>query len=52
MLPRLLAFYMSQPVEEQGSARLVLFGLGIEFANTKLLVNKMPEAAVLMQSSS
>jgi len=44
MLPRLLAFYVSLPVEEQCSARLVLFGPGIESVNTKLLVHKIVNA--------
>jgi len=44
ILPRLLAFYVSLPVEEQCSARLVLFGPGIESVNTKLLVHKIVNA--------
>jgi len=44
MLPRLLAFYVSLPVEEQCSSRLVLFGPGIESVNTKLLVHKIVNA--------
>ena len=44
ILPRLLAFYVSLPAEEQCSARLVLFGPGIESANTKLLVHKIVNA--------
>jgi len=44
ILPRLLAFYVSMPAEEQCSARLVLFGPGIESANTRLLVHKIVNA--------
>merc|ERR1719334_1406715 len=44
ILPRLLAFYVSLPAEEQCSARLVLFGPGIESANTRLLVHKIVNA--------
>jgi len=44
ILPRLLAFYVSLPAEEQCSARLVLFGPGIESNNTKLLVHKIVNA--------
>jgi len=44
ILPRLLAFYVSLPAEEQCSARLVLFGPGIESSNTKLLVHKIVNA--------
>jgi len=44
ILPRLLAFYVSMPVEEQCSARLVLFGPGIESVNTKLIVHKIVNA--------
>ena len=44
ILPRLLAFYVSLPAEEQCSARLVLFGPGIESVNTKLLVHKIVNA--------
>eukprot|EP00092_Neocalanus_flemingeri_P033634 GFUD01036565.1.p1 GENE.GFUD01036565.1~~GFUD01036565.1.p1 ORF type:complete len:395 (+),score=122.80 GFUD01036565.1:86-1270(+) len=46
ILPRLLAFYVALPVgvEDQFSARLVLFGPGIESANTKLLVRRMVNA--------
>eukprot|EP00092_Neocalanus_flemingeri_P003698 GFUD01003974.1.p1 GENE.GFUD01003974.1~~GFUD01003974.1.p1 ORF type:complete len:410 (+),score=127.13 GFUD01003974.1:104-1231(+) len=43
ILPRLLAFYVSSP-EEQFSARLALFGPGIESTNTKLLVHKIVNA--------
>jgi len=44
MLPKLLAFYVSLPQEEQCSARLVLFGPGIESPNTKFLVHKIVSA--------
>jgi len=44
MLPRLLAFYVSLPADEQCSARLVLFGPGIESVNTKLLVHNIVNA--------
>jgi len=44
ILPRLLAFYVALPREEQCSARLVLFGPGIESPNTKLLVHNMVNA--------
>jgi hypothetical protein len=44
ILPRLLAFYVAIPREEQCSARLVLFGPGIESPNTKLLVHKIVNA--------
>lgn len=44
MLPKLLAFYVSIPQEEQCSARLCLFGPGIESVNTKLLVHKIVNA--------
>eukprot|EP00092_Neocalanus_flemingeri_P010169 GFUD01010959.1.p1 GENE.GFUD01010959.1~~GFUD01010959.1.p1 ORF type:complete len:400 (+),score=126.28 GFUD01010959.1:108-1202(+) len=43
ILPRLLAFYVSSP-EEYFSARLALFGPGIESTNTKLLVHKIVDA--------
>ena len=44
ILPKLLAFYVNLPAEEQCSARLVLFGPGIESENTKLLVHKIVNA--------
>ena len=44
ILPRLLAFYVNLPAEQQCSARLVLFGPGIESENTKLLVHKIVNA--------
>ena len=44
ILPRLLAFYVNLPAEEQCSARLVLFGPGIESQHTKLLVHKIVNA--------
>ena len=60
ILPRLLAFYVNLPAEQQCSARLVLFGLshnntravvsfllsgpGIESEHTKLLVHKIVNA--------
>ena len=44
ILPRLMAFYVNIPAEEQCSARLVLFGPGIESENTKLLVHKIVNA--------
>jgi hypothetical protein len=45
ILPRLLAFYVSLPVKGgECSARLVLFGPGIESANIKLLVHKIVNA--------
>jgi len=44
MLPRLLAFYVQLPQEEQCSARLVLFGPGIESPSTRHLVHKMVNA--------
>ena len=44
MLPRLLAFYVQLPQEEQCSARLVLFGPGIESPSTRHLVLKIVNA--------
>jgi len=44
ILPKLLAFYVNLPAEEQCSARLVLFGPGIESDHTKLLVHKIVSA--------
>jgi len=44
ILPKLLAFYVAIPREEQCSARLALFGPGIESPNTKLLVHKIVNA--------
>jgi len=44
MLPRLLAFYVQLPQEEQCSARLVLFGPGIESPSTRHLVHKIVNA--------
>ena len=59
ILPRLLAFYVNLPAEQQCSARLVLFGTvtqhqgclsfllsgpGIESEHTKLLVHKIVNA--------
>jgi len=44
MLPRLLAFYVQLPQEQQLSSRLVLFGPGIESPSTKLLVHKIVNA--------
>ena len=44
ILPKLLAFYVNLPAEEQCSARLVLFGPGIESEFTKLLVHKIVNA--------
>ena len=44
LLPRLLAFYVALPAEQQCSARLVLFGPGIESLNTKLVVEKIVNA--------
>jgi len=44
ILPKLLAFYVNLPAEEQCSARLVLFGPGIESEHTKLLVHKIVSA--------
>jgi len=44
MIPRLLAFYVSLPQEEQCSARLVLFGPGIESDRTHDLVQKIVNA--------
>lgn len=44
ILPKLMAFYVNIPAEEQCSARLVLFGPGIESENTKLLVHKIVNA--------
>ena len=44
ILPRLLAFYVNLPAEEQCSARLVLFGPGIESQHTKRLVHKIVNA--------
>ena len=44
ILPKLLAFYVSLPAEEQCSARLVLLGPGIESEHTKLVVHKIVNA--------
>jgi len=44
ILPRLLAFYVSLPTEEQCSSRLVLFGPGIESERTQDLVHKIVNA--------
>ena len=44
ILPKLLGFSVSQPVPDQFSARLVMFGPGIESTKTKLLVNKIVNA--------
>ncbi|XP_023334215.1 F-box only protein 4 [Eurytemora carolleeae] len=44
ILPRLLAFYVNLPQEEQCSARLVLFGPGIESERTQDLVHKIVNA--------
>lgn len=44
ILPRLLAFYVNLPQEEQSSSRLVLFGPGIESERTEDLVHKIVNA--------
>jgi len=44
ILPKLLAFYVSLPQEEQTSSRLVLFGPGIESERTQDLVHKIVNA--------
>jgi len=44
ILPRLLAFYVSLPQEEQCSSRLVLFGPGIESERTQGFVHKIVNA--------